>query len=134
VFRCPVEVSIHHQDGEWNCQISLRFEEESSPLVPMDDTRSDSGSVMNRQVPFGDRIYEKSAVELMLRRAQAAILNPTIPHDKFLTLNQDELNGYQTEEAFVQGTKKFSKDTICLEIQDPQGANILFVDLPGELR
>ena len=62
-----------------------------------------------------------------------AALDPQTPPSTFLTMNMEELAKYQNEAAFANGTKKFSKDSIHLDIRDPQGVNLVFVDLPGEL-
>lgn len=104
--------------GAWSCQISLRFDQESPSGNP-------------RKVVFGPLLSDKADVELSLRRAQAAILNPNVPHEHFMFKTVEELQYYTSEGAFAAGSLRFSKNTVCVEISDPGSADLTFVDLPG---
>jgi len=44
-----------------------------------------------REVKFGPLLKDKSELEEMLRRAQLAILNPSIPHTSFVDLDTSKL-------------------------------------------
>ncbi|TDL15309.1 P-loop containing nucleoside triphosphate hydrolase protein [Rickenella mellea] len=118
--RCPMECNMNETTGDWKCKISLRFVYEN-----------DVALAAPRVVDFGSPITDKSEVELALRRAQAAILNQHRPPQSFLERDIDELNYYRTEEAFEEGTQKFSLNTVRIDIYDPDCAPLTFVDLPG---
>lgn len=79
------------------------------------------------ELPFGDIITDKDEVELALRRAQAAILNPTIESHKFLGMSAEQLK------KGVQGSKQmlFSKNVVCVDLQGPDLTDLAFIDLPG---
>lgn len=82
------------------------------------------------EIPFGDLITNKKDVELALRRAQTAILNPSIESHKFLAMTADQLR------KGVQGSKPllFSKNVVCVDLQGPDLTDLAFIDLPGEYR
>ncbi|OCB87674.1 hypothetical protein A7U60_g5200 [Sanghuangporus baumii] len=107
--------------GQWECMIFLRFEYDASgaAVSPVD------------KVPFGSALTSVDDVELALRRAQAAILNYPKPSDPFLMKTRDELEYYRKPEAFKNGTLKFSKNVVVVDIFDPDCGNLSFVDLPG---
>jgi hypothetical protein len=120
-FRCPVECSMTKTHGAWSCNISLRF-----------DYDHRGNQIGHRRVEFGNPLTNKTEVELMLRRAQAAILNPDVKPENFLTKSVEELQYYRSAEAFSRGTLKFSRNAVCVDIQDPAAADLSFIDLPGK--
>lgn len=67
-------------------------------------------------------------MELALRRAQAAILNPTIESHKFLGMSAEQLR------KGIQGSKPmlFSKNVVCVDLQGPDLTDLAFIDLPGK--
>ena len=73
-------------------------------------------------IPFGGVITDKSRVEERIRRAQRAILNPSIGYEAFL-LGPDE----DSEEKELS----FSKNCVCLELRGPDLTDLSFCDLPG---
>jgi hypothetical protein len=74
-------------------------------------------------VPFGLVITEKKDVEERIRRAQRAILNPSISHDIFLS-------GPDTDPD--EGSElSFSKNCVYLELSGPDLTDLSFCDLPG---
>ena len=102
----------------WSCIISLIFEYDTN------------GSPKPReQHRFGPPITDKNAVDTWLRRAQAAILSPHLPIDSFIN---------KTPEALTTMTKtdpdvlKFSKNTVHVDLVDPDATDLSFVDLPGK--
>ncbi|KDQ21433.1 hypothetical protein BOTBODRAFT_98847 [Botryobasidium botryosum FD-172 SS1] len=116
--RCPMECRLATSSDPWYCQVSLRFEydEFGKPLKDV------------REILFGPGLseHEKDRVELVLRRAQTAILNPHVPHTNFLDLDVEELKGFKHGQAL-----KFSRNVVCLDISGPEQTDLSFVDLPG---
>jgi hypothetical protein len=76
-------------------------------------------------VPFGRTITNRSEVEVWLRRAQAAILNPNVPSSSFHTKTIEELRS-------IRNTLKFSRNVVCVSIEDPDATDLSFYDLPGK--
>lgn len=79
-----------------------------------------------REVPFGDLITNPTDVEIQLRRAQAAVLSPSIDPSQFLTKSADDL------QALSRTFANFSRDVVCIDISGPELTNLDFVDLPGK--
>ncbi|KAJ8474633.1 hypothetical protein ONZ51_g7084 [Trametes cubensis] len=98
----------------WTCQIKIRYE--------YDENGKQLDEVA--EVDFGPLITEKTRVEDMLRRAQAAVLRPDLDPATFLGSEP----GHQ-----LPGKKplKFSKNVVCVELAGPDLADLSFVDLPG---
>jgi len=104
----------------WSCVISLRFEYDNRGMaLPTPRTHE-----------FGPVLSDKNQFEISLRRAQAAILNPHLPHDKFLRMTAQDLQNYTQSESSL----KFSKNTVCVYISDPEATDLMFADLPGVLK
>ena len=117
-----MEVNLKSGPGPWSCQITLRFEYDANG-VPLADVS---------RVPFGADLASTDDVEIALMRAQAAILNyPQIQYTSFLQLSKAELEMYRTAEAFSNGTLKFSKNVVCVDVYDEGCSDLSFVDLPG---
>lgn len=80
-------------------------------------------------MPFGSLITDKNKVELALRQAQAAVLNPSISTSSFLTSSLDDLKNV------VRGPKRpllFSRNAVCVDLEGPELTDLSFIDLPGE--
>ncbi|KAH9921275.1 P-loop containing nucleoside triphosphate hydrolase protein [Amylocystis lapponica] len=116
--RCPMECRLQSSSGPWFCQVSIRWE------YGTDDRRKDDV----REVPFGPLITDKADVELMLRRAQVAVLNPTVPSTSFLTLSAGDLGRYTGKKTT---SLPFSKNVVCVDLAGPELTDLSFVDLPG---
>ena len=118
-----MECRLSNTSEAWSCQISIRWE------YGDDGKRADEVS----EVAFGDVLLNKDDVEPMLRRAQAAILNPTIPLSHFLDADIDTL---RVGGVKVLGSKPlaFSRNVICVDLAGPELVDLSFVDLPGEFR
>ena len=98
--------------GPWSCSISLQIDEDGRRTV----------------LPFGSTIYSKSRVELSIRQAQAAILSrPHRSEAEFLSKSEHELKTEVDPQRL-----QFSKNSVRVEIMDPESPNLDFVDLPGE--
>jgi len=114
-----MECRLSSSPGPWSCQVSIRWEFDENDK-PLDDVS---------EVPFGALITEKDKVELALRRAQAAVLNPSISASSFLTSSLDELK------TGVRGPKEslpFSRNVVCVDLEGPELTDLSFIDLPGE--
>ncbi|KZT66613.1 hypothetical protein DAEQUDRAFT_714663 [Daedalea quercina L-15889] len=119
--RCPMECRLSSSTEPWRCQVSIRWEFDS------DGKRRHEV----QEALFGGLITNKDEVELMLRRAQAAVLNPDIPAAKFVTMSAGGLNadsgGLQTRSKRMQ----FSRNVVCIDLAGPDLTDLSFVDLPG---
>ena len=108
------------QADEWSCNISLRLEfNANGDPYPMQET-----------IPFGPKITNKDEVEIWLRRAQAAILCPHIQAADFHGKSKEEISLLQKVDQLMKG---FSKNTIHVDVRDPDVTGLSFVDLPGML-
>ncbi|KZT07896.1 uncharacterized protein LAESUDRAFT_811749 [Laetiporus sulphureus 93-53] len=117
--RCPMECRMTHSPNAWRCRIYIRWE--------FDETGQRLDEVSER--PFGDAITDKTQVEPMLRRAQAAVLYPHVDPATILTSTMDRLSG-----QLGFGGKKpllFSKNAVCIDLAGPELTDLSFVDLPG---
>ncbi|KZT66610.1 hypothetical protein DAEQUDRAFT_695305 [Daedalea quercina L-15889] len=116
--RCPMECRLSSSSEPWRCQVSIRWE------FDQQSKRCDKV----REETFGGIITNKTDVELMLRRAQAAVLNPGVPMAKFLTMSVDSL-----DDAGAAQAKRlaFSRNVVCIDLAGPDLTDLSFVDLPG---
>ena len=111
-----MECTMRSTTDMWSCSISLKFgfDGDGKPIA--------SPGI----VPFGHKIHDRSSVDLWIRRAQAAILSPHHHHSEFLKKSKHAL-----KEADPQRLQ-FSRNSVCIEINDPESPDLDFVDLPGE--
>lgn len=118
--KCPMEVRIQSADGPWRCQIRLRRETDEHG-VPLPSVR---------ETAFGNPISDSYLIEAMLKRAQLAILNPSVEDStKFVSLDLASV----TEHSSLLGSTKqldFSSNVICVDISGPDVTDLAFVDLP----
>jgi GTPase SAR1 family protein len=114
--RCPMECTMSSHATSWSCTITLRkgFDNNGRDL-PLQKTTTES---------FGRTITDRNEVEVWLRRAQAAILNPNVPSSSFHTKTIEELRS-------IKNTLKFSRNVVCVSIEDPDATDLSFYDLPG---
>ena len=115
-MECIIRSTTQTTDS-WCCRISIKFNK------PDDDGRD-----ITSTIPFGDFIYERSSVDLWIRRAQVAALSPHRSPMEFLTKSETELKNEVDPRR-----KQFSKDRVIVEITDSNSPDLDFVDLPGEL-
>ncbi|TFK32040.1 P-loop containing nucleoside triphosphate hydrolase protein [Crucibulum laeve] len=116
--RCPMECTMSSSSTSWSCSITLRIE--------YDPSGNPLGA--STAIPFGSKITSKSQVEIWLRRAQAAVLNPHLSPEEFYTKSEAELK--QAAATDVK-TLMFSKNVVCVHVNDPDVTDLSFVDLPG---
>ncbi|KAI5479945.1 hypothetical protein MNV49_002235 [Pseudohyphozyma bogoriensis] len=101
--------------------VSLRFEtdQHGQPLPKV------------REIPFGPPLSNADTVEATLRRAQLAILNPSVGNPvKFVELDFEEVE----EGVLLFGSEEqlqFSSNVVCVDISGPEVTDLAFVDLPG---
>lgn len=117
--RCPMECRLLSSNGPWSCQVSIRWEYNA------DGTRKDK----IKEETFGGLLTEKSEVEMVLRRAQAAVLNPKTERSRFLAMTESELNDLSPRDK--KGAIPFSQNVVCIDIAGPDLTDLSFVDLPG---
>ncbi|KAG6883701.1 hypothetical protein C0993_004521 [Termitomyces sp. T159_Od127] len=108
--RCPTECRLSRSSEPWKCTVSLRV--------------SEHGKMKTEK--FGDVITNKADVEERIRRAQWAILNPTLlsAHGPRHFLTGDD-HGTDLELSF-------SSCFVSLQISGPDVADLSFCDLPGK--
>ncbi|CAG8700870.1 18172_t:CDS:2 [Dentiscutata erythropus] len=116
--RCVMELRLIESPEAWSCQVSLRKEYDK------DEKRLPSPI----ETKFGSPINDPDKVELMARRAQKALLNPTTESNEYINwdFNDDDdsqLNGL-----------KFTKNIVCIEIKGSDVPNLSLIDLPGIIR
>ncbi|KAG9102361.1 hypothetical protein FS749_004147 [Ceratobasidium sp. UAMH 11750] len=108
--RCPIECRLKHSDTEWTANVLLRFE-----------SGKDGYTGSTKELKFGATMTSRDEVQERIRRAQLAILNPTIDSLSFLT--SDENAQYQS--------RSFSQNCVIVELSGKQLSDLNFVDLPG---
>ncbi|KAG6811611.1 hypothetical protein H0H92_006626 [Tricholoma furcatifolium] len=105
-------------DAKWACQISIRREYDihGNPLQKGSERR------------FGRVIHNKEDIELALRRAQCAVLNPHLAEKDIMSASAHDLTGapFYTEQSL-----QFSRDIICIDLEGPNLTDLHFIDLPG---
>ncbi|KAI1791422.1 P-loop containing nucleoside triphosphate hydrolase protein [Ganoderma leucocontextum] len=118
--RCPMECRLANFSEPWSCQVYIRWEFDD------DGQRLEEVS----EVPFGPRLTDKAEIESILRRAQAAILNPAIPLSHFLDADLETIKAGGVK---VLGARPlpFSRNVICVDLAGPDLIDLSFVDLPG---
>ncbi|KAJ7468099.1 P-loop containing nucleoside triphosphate hydrolase protein [Mycena latifolia] len=115
--RCPLECRLSSSTNAWSCRISIRLE--------FDDDGRPRQDVSEH--PFGNLITNKNEVEVALRRAQLAVLNPNVKFATILEMKPDDLKkGILGNESLP-----FSRNVICVDLEGPELTDLMFLDLPG---
>jgi hypothetical protein len=116
-----MECRLKYYKGPWQARVFLRHE------------RHEDGTKLNtvREIPFGGPITDEDELETVLKRAQLAILNPSVDSKKFIDLNLDLVNA--GEAPFGGRQLSFSSNVVCVDISSPLVTDLAFIDLPGEL-
>lgn len=106
----------------WSCQISLRYEYD------------DAGVKMSvTQHTFSPVLTDRGQVELWIRRAQVAILSLHRTLTDCQNLSEDQVKDIQKNfPKDGRSMLQFSKNFVCVDINDPDATDISFVDLPGQ--
>lgn len=114
LHRCPLECRLEYSSKNWSCRIFLRIERDTATGAPLD-------RVVEYQ--FGSTITDPSEVENALRRAQRALLRPTLDHRLFL--NDQDLS------ISDPPALSFTSNCVCMHITGPDVPDLFFYDLPG---
>jgi len=111
-YRCPIECHMQSASTPWRAIVSIRR------IVDSD------GRPLDRQTvtPFGNPIEDRADVEMRIRQAQQALLNPDMPLEMFLTSR-----GMSKPSAL-----RFTRNSIVVEIKGQGVDDLAFVDLPGK--
>lgn len=115
-----MECRLTHSTRAWQCQVLIRRE-----------TDAYGKKISAREEPFGEVLFDKAKLEEALRRAQLAVLNPSLPADFFVDFDTDTLKPGQTPPGSDRQLQ-FSDDVVCLDISGPDVTDLSFIDLPGE--
>ncbi|KAJ3183982.1 hypothetical protein HDU85_001833 [Gaertneriomyces sp. JEL0708] len=127
--RCVTEVRMAEQDRDgatastWSCNVKLRYEYDSHgrPLKAM------------KEVVLGKEITAKEDVDITVRRAQKALLNPSKDPAQYLHYNFDDSSAAARDKEGASNELKFVKNVVCLDIHGA-GVNLTLIDLPGIIR
>lgn len=132
--RCPTHIKTGHAET-WTCKISLNL---SYVYAPRDNNRPiQAGEVTNKN-PFppwkeADLVVKdfmvitnKSDLEVALKWAQIAILNPSRSHELYVPNAQNSLFVDRDETE-----AKFSPNVVSVEMSGPNLPPLSFFDLPG---
>lgn len=110
---------MSHKEGrEWQCSVKLRFEvDEKGTQLPH-----------VRNIAF-DSTTDPTKVADILRRAQLAILNPSVDSLKFKSFNLDTL---EDDISPLGSTKQFdfSENLVAVHISGSDVVDLSLVDLP----
>ncbi|KAL5483041.1 hypothetical protein ACEPAI_8270 [Sanghuangporus weigelae] len=108
--RCPIELRMKRSPNKWKCSISLEiFYDEQGRSLSHPQT-----------IVFGDVLFNPDDVEDRVKRAQWAILTPSVPPKEFLHISTSGARDLS-----------FSKNYILIQVEGPNVADLSFVDLPG---
>lgn len=117
-----MECRLQQQNGvQWHSQVYIRLETDRNghPLREIEEK------------PFGGSIRKKDELETMLRRAQLAILNPSVQMEWFVDLDVDALD-INTASFGPSDGLAFSSNVVCVTVWGPDMPDLSFIDLPGE--
>ncbi|KAJ7449129.1 P-loop containing nucleoside triphosphate hydrolase protein [Mycena galericulata] len=115
--RCPMECRLSSSTNSWSCRISIRLEFDDSGRPRQDVS----------EYEFGNTITNKHEVEVALRRAQLAVLNPSVSFGEILEMSPDELR----HEIPGKESLPFSRNVVCVDLEGPDLTDLMFLDLPG---
>lgn len=110
-----MECRLRFSSDAWKCQVSIRWEFDSN-----------GQRLLIREDHFGPPVTNKDDLEIILRRAQSAVLHPEVPADQFHSKSLQDLKALQLQSALP-----FSRNVVCLDISGPDITDLSFVDLPG---
>jgi hypothetical protein len=122
LYRCPMECRLTYDEhGIWQCQVLIRRE-----------TDANGNKIATREERFGPVLYDKDDLEEMLRRAQLAILNPSLPADEFVDFDTSTLEPGERPPG-SERQLAFSNNVVCVDLSGPDVVDLSFIDLPGTL-
>ena len=107
-----MECTIVTSAADWACTISVRRTAGEAPTA------------------FSHELKNKEEVELWIRRAQAALLCPYLTADSFKARSGDEIKELTDRNRHPE-VLTVSPGKVVIDIMDPDGADLAFIDLPG---
>ncbi|KAK3940450.1 P-loop containing nucleoside triphosphate hydrolase protein [Diplogelasinospora grovesii] len=148
--RCPTHIRISRAD-EWSCRVFLKqdyeFRARNHPITVRDVKDSDPFPPWVKLPPSQQARHEfktvrdkfdSDEIELVLRCAQLAILNPGQPYRAFIPKLKGECPKAARKQHMERLKEKegnfeaqFSPNTVALEVRGPDLADLNFYDLPG---
>ena len=112
-----MEVRLQSSNQPWACQIKLRFEVDTLGK-PLDTVK---------EINFGPRLTDPDAVEGVLRRAQLAILNPSVADPtKFYELRIQSLEDGELPLGSTEQLE-FSPNLVCVDVSGPEVTDLAYV-------
>ncbi|KAJ3104555.1 hypothetical protein HDU97_009067 [Phlyctochytrium planicorne] len=108
---------------EWRCSVKLRMEFDSTGVALKGP----------KEIMFVEEIKNPDDVELAVRRAQKALLNPSSDPLKYLTAVFDDRTIAARDNEAKSNELKFTKNVVCVDIRGA-GVNLTLIDLPGIIR
>ncbi len=114
-----MECRLTYHPRPWQCQVLLRK-----------DTDDQGNRIAAREEPFGPLLFDESELEDMLRRAQLAILNPSLPSKFFFDFDTSSLKPGEKPNGSAKQLA-FSNNVVCMDLQAPDVTDLSFIDLPG---
>ena len=109
------------RSDSWSAQVDIEWRY---------DAQNRERAHVKPRTAFSPRIFNKSDVEIWIRRAQAAILAPHRSWDEFTRMTPEQIKHSGLQDV---DTLAFSKNTIHVTLTDPDAAELSFVDLPGNV-
>ena len=109
----------YDEKGTWQCQVLLRKE-----------TDAEGNKMQTKEEKFGPLLTDKADLEEMLRRAQLAILNPSLPMEFFVDFDTGSLSPGERPPG-SERQLQFSNNVVCLDLSGPDIIDLSFIDLPG---
>lgn len=122
--RCPFLISTSSQisSAQWAASISIKQSYYFNPRQGRSQWYIRDGAIVTHFAT----VTEKQELDIMLRRAQIAVLNPKDNPRIFDNIDLHSAAGTPRQVAF-------SPNVICLEIQGPDLPELSFYDLPGSI-
>lgn len=128
--RCPASIQTLPKK-EWTCTVSLEKKFVHTGAKPKKSPPKDRPFLPwiernNVDVIDFKTIHDKNELEVVMKWAQTALLNPNSNVEEFIpgTGARANANDTRTEE-------KFSPNVVRIEISGPELPSLLFYDLPG---
>lgn len=111
-----MECRLASSETAWSCQLYIRWEFDTLAGKRKDEVE---------EILFGRLITQKADVELALRPAQCAVLNPKSDPKHFERMTAEDIRK-------VKNALSFSQNTVCMDLSGPELTDLAFVDLPGK--